>query len=108
MEHPGLSDARRLWHGSHHVCAERASGRVVCWGDNGRLAFDDESTVHYNPIVLHDVVEPNDVAPGSDFTCWADSDGRAFCQGASEYGQLGDPSIIEATSEPQRVYPQWQ
>jgi alpha-tubulin suppressor-like RCC1 family protein len=107
VEHPGLSDARRLWHGSHHVCAERASGRVVCWGNNGRLAFDDESTVHYNPVVLHDVVEPNDVAPGSDFTCWADGDGRAFCQGASEYGQLGDPSLIEVTAEPQRVYPEW-
>ena len=108
VEYPGLGDAERLWHAMFHVCAERASGRVTCWGDNGQLAFDDESKVHYNPVLLHDVVEPNDVAPGDRFTCWADSKGRAFCQGASDSGQLGTPSLTQATSEPQRVYPEWQ
>ncbi len=107
VEYPGLGDAKRLWHALFHVCAERDSGRIACWGDNGQLAFDDESKLHYDPVLLHDVVEPNDVAPGDRFTCWADSKGRAYCQGASDSGQLGTPSITQATSEPQRVYPQW-
>jgi hypothetical protein len=42
------------------------------------------------------------------FTCWADSEGRAFCQGASGGGQLGNLSITEPTTVPQRVYPQWE
>jgi alpha-tubulin suppressor-like RCC1 family protein len=108
VEFPGLRDAQRVWHTLFHVCAERASGRIACWGENGQFAFDDESTVHFNPVLLHDVVDPNDVAPGERFTCWADSDGRAFCQGASESGQLGDPSITESTAEPQRVFPNWK
>jgi alpha-tubulin suppressor-like RCC1 family protein len=108
VKYPGVGDARRLWHGLYHVCAERASGRVVCWGDNDGLAFHDVLKVHYNPVLLHDLAEPNDVAPGGRLTCWADGDGGAYCQGASDSGQLGTPSITQATSEPQRVYPEWQ
>jgi alpha-tubulin suppressor-like RCC1 family protein len=107
VEYQGLGDAQRIWHELFHVCAERASGRVACWGENGQFAFDDEAKVHLNPVLLHDLVEPNDVAPGDQFTCWADSEGRTFCQGASNSGQLGKPSLTQATAEPQRVYPEW-
>jgi alpha-tubulin suppressor-like RCC1 family protein len=107
VEFPGLGDAQRLWHALFHVCAERASGRIACWGENSQFAYDGGASFNFNPVLLHDVVEPNDVAPGDQFTCWADGDGRAFCQGASNSGQLGTPSITQATAEPQRVYPEW-
>ncbi len=108
VEYPGVGDAQRLWHALFHVCAERASGRIVCWGDNEQLAFDDQSRLYRNPVLLHDLAEPNDVAPGDRFTCWADGDGRAFCQGASSSGQLGDILVgQQSTAEPQRVYPEW-
>jgi alpha-tubulin suppressor-like RCC1 family protein len=107
VEFPGLGDADRLWHELFHVCAERTSGRVACWGDNSQFAFTDESGGYLNPVLLHDLVEPNDVAAGYLFTCWADAEGRAYCQGASNTGQLGSPSLTDATATPQRVLPEY-
>jgi len=108
VEYQGLGDAERLWHELFHVCAQRSSGRVVCWGDNAQTSFTDDSGVYFNPVLLHDLTEPRDVAPGDLFTCWADDLGRAFCQGTADSGQLGSSLSESSTSEPQRVVPTWQ
>jgi alpha-tubulin suppressor-like RCC1 family protein len=107
VEFDGLGDAERLWHELFHVCAERTSGRVVCWGDNSGFSFTNESGVYFNPVLLHDLVEPTALGLGDLFTCWSDSEGRAYCQGTASSGQLGSPTITEATSVPQRIVPIW-
>ncbi len=33
---PGLSDITKIAAGGRHTCAENSSGKVVCWGDNGK------------------------------------------------------------------------
>lgn len=105
VEVPTFGDAERIWHEVWHVCAERSSGRVVCWGDNVMQTFADVQKVYLNPVQLGDLQTPRDMGPGDFVNCWADAEGRGFCQGDGQNGKLGRPIAESSTSTPQRVVP---
>lgn len=76
-----------------------ASGQAYCWGDNsygqlGANSLDDSSPL---PVAVSTSGALSgktliSVSAGRGFACALDSDGRAYCWGRNNSGQLGDGS----------------
>ena len=86
--------------GGYHTCALRATGTVLCWGDNiygqaGQPGFDDELL----PAVVNGLAGPVDaIEAGESFTCALLAGGSVQCWGDNFEGQLGDGSFTERYS----------
>jgi alpha-tubulin suppressor-like RCC1 family protein len=85
---PGLSAAERVSVGPTHGCAV-AGGVVSCWKDGAQAA----------PLALQDVV---DATVGGKHSCAVTGDGKVWCWGENEKGQLGTPGWADH-AEPARV-----
>lgn len=84
----------------YHSCGTAASERVYCWGinDTGEVGIWPD-TQPMGPGCLRYICRstpvevPNvrlrSVSAGLEHTCGLDRDGRAFCWGANESGQIG-------------------
>jgi hypothetical protein len=70
--------------GNNHVCALRAAGTVICWGDNssGQLNV---------PSGLSGVVK---LSAGGQHTCALESSGSIVCWGSDADGQLDVPAGV--------------
>ncbi|MBK6847195.1 MAG: RCC1 repeat-containing protein [Proteobacteria bacterium] len=87
--------------GSHHACARRADGRLLCWGDNSSgEAGIGASTGPLLAPQLVTALGTNVVgaAAGSFATCAHRSDGSLWCWGANEVGQVGDGTTTRRLS----------
>lgn len=84
-------DAVDLSAGRDYTCAVRASGAVVCWGNNyyGQLG-DGTRMDRWTPVVVSGLTDAVEVSAGSAHTCARRSTGGVACWGANYYGQLGD------------------
>jgi alpha-tubulin suppressor-like RCC1 family protein len=100
-----LGNVAAIAAGDFHTCAVTADGHVLCWGNNtsgqiGDGTTGDGSGHNLNPTYvcpsgtgctagtsLSGVVA---VAPGSDHTCAATSDGKLRCWGDNHYAEPGD------------------
>lgn len=80
--------------GKEHSCALDASGGVWCWGQNRFGAIGDGSNVERrnNPVPVVDLANVSRVAAGSTNSCAIAEEGRVWCWGKNEFGQLGDGS----------------
>jgi hypothetical protein len=95
----GLADAVSVSIGTLTVCAVRATGNVVCWGDNRRLqmgdpAFTDDEApaprvvpglTGASAVDAHDQTGTGAFGP----VCAA-ADSRVFCWGPGSQGRAGD------------------
>jgi alpha-tubulin suppressor-like RCC1 family protein len=98
---------------SYHNCGTAASERVYCWGvnDTGELGIWPDTmpiadgcfsyVCRTQPVEVPDV-RLRSVSAGHEHTCGLDRDGRAYCWGANESGQLGI-GVIGDTLPPQSV-----
>lgn len=95
----GLTDAvalsasppSALTSGDHGICALRATGTVVCWGDNGSGVNGDGTTTDRNrPVAVAGLSGVTSVARGSDHACAVLSSGGVRCWGSNASGQLGN------------------
>jgi hypothetical protein len=102
---PGLSDATQITVGGRHACALRATGAVVCWGDNqrgelggggGPPTFPPWSTTPYPVSGITNAVQ---ISAGTEHTCALLADRSVWCWGMNDHGQLGSSS----TGAPARV-----
>lgn len=103
---------------SHHTCALRADGRLICWGEgcNGQLGSAGptdpgecgEATRALTPIVVEDdgaaVEGVTDVRVGLMHTC-ALVDDAVICWGDDRDGQLGRGTSGETSDDPEPVEP---
>ena len=86
----GLVDAIDLSSSSHHVCAVRAGGAVVCWGSNASGQLGDGSLTNRNtPTPVFGLSDATAVDAGGAHTCALRNTGQVVCWGSNTYGQLG-------------------
>lgn len=95
QESTEASDWDQVSAGGFHTCAIKTDGRLFCWGANGMGALGDNST-ELSLVPVQEYTTATDwvqVSAGlSDDTCAIKKDGRLFCWGWGEYGQLGNDS----------------
>ena len=88
-----LSDVYQIDSGSHHTCALKNNGNVVCWGlrSEGRLGDgDDENTYNADvPVAVMGLSNVQRISAGNEHTCALKNSGKIFCWGSNEYGELG-------------------
>ena len=79
--------------GEAHACALDDQGTIFCWGNNGSgqlgIGSAEPSGLVPAPVAMPDGVRFTHVAVGSLHTCALDEEGRAWCWGTNEAGQLG-------------------
>ncbi len=85
----GIGDASQITVGPGHACAVRASGQLVCWGNNelgqlGNGSFEASATP--TPVGLG----PVRWASAGEFNVCALTDDGVFCWGRGAFGALGD------------------
>jgi len=76
--------------GSRYSCARRASGEVLCWGDNslGQLG-DGTTTASSRPVSVLGVCDAMEVEAGSGTACARKRSGQVVCWGWNGSGELG-------------------
>lgn len=102
QEATAANDWAQVSTGFNHTCAVKTDGRLFCWGDNrdGRLANRDVMSGVFIPT--QELTMADDwaqVSNGAKHTCAVKSDGRLFCWGVNDYGQLGNGDT-ENSAEP--------
>lgn len=88
---PGVTDAVAITAGRSHSCALRADGTLLCWGANlaGQLGDGSFETRQLLPVPVDGLSEVIDVSAGGEHTCAVVRDGRLFCWGDNDRGQVG-------------------
>jgi alpha-tubulin suppressor-like RCC1 family protein len=76
--------------GAQHTCAVRASGQILCWGQNsaGQLGEGSMSSLA-EPVPVTGLGDGVRVATGATYSCALDAEGSVLCWGDDHYGQLG-------------------
>lgn len=77
--------------GESHTCALLRGGTAYCWGGNaaGQLGAGTESEAETSPVRVAGDVGFTAISAGDAHTCALDAEGRAWCWGANDSGQLG-------------------
>ncbi len=101
----------RVVAGMHHSCGETSDGKVYCWGSNAHGQLGDGDV--YTRSILAPVVAPAGIAlsgviAGGQHNCASGDDGRRYCWGKNNQGQLGDGTTTDqrtpvALTEPEGV-----
>src|SRR5688572_11174473 len=85
--------------GGQHTCALSADGGIWCWGSNekGQLG-DGVLTDSLAPVQVSGLEKNNiiAVAAGGQHTCALSADGRIWCWGSNEKGQLGNGALTDS------------
>lgn len=92
----GISDALEIAAGRYHVCARRAAGAVLCWGQNwdGQLGHAGDSEL---PGAVAEVPDAISIAAGEYHSCAARSDGSVYCWGQNSSLQIGVADTADQT-----------
>ncbi len=77
--------------GADHMCARRASGKVLCWGSNsdGQLGVTGMRETPI-PQPVSRLAGATRIVAGSHHSCALISTGQVLCWGSNGAGQLGD------------------
>lgn len=95
----GLTDAVELALGQNHSCARRATGAVVCWGDNIFHQIGDGTDVgRLVPTPVTGLTDATHIAVGTFHSCAIRAGGGVVCWGESARGQLGDGTRLARTT----------
>ena len=86
--------------GYDHTCALTTTGQAYCWGLNNQGQLGNNSTTNSRiPVAVQMPagVSFQSITTGSDYTCAITSEGKAYCWGNNEYGQLGNNSTTNSS-----------
>ena len=86
----------------NHTCALGSNGKAYCWGfgNHGQLG-NNSTTSSSTPVAVAPGAIPSDtnlthVSAGGTHTCALGSNGKAYCWGKNNYGQLGNNSTADS------------
>jgi alpha-tubulin suppressor-like RCC1 family protein len=84
--------------GAAHTCVAESGGEVWCWGngERGQLGDGTASGAPTPTAVSSLPAAAAAVAAGGAHSCAALIDGRVFCWGADDQGQLGDGATVDS------------
>jgi alpha-tubulin suppressor-like RCC1 family protein len=98
----GFSDAVEIAARGLHACARRASGQVVCWGDNASGALGTSTAPadrSATPVVAGlPTTAIAEIACGLAHTCARTTTGDVYCWGYNSTGEVGDASYVNRTT----------
>jgi alpha-tubulin suppressor-like RCC1 family protein len=96
----GLSDAVEVAAGPRQTCARRASGAVVCWGDNSydQLGSVTSSAMITTPAAVSGLTDAIGITAGGLHTCARRASDAVVCWGYNSSYQLGNTAPIMASS----------
>lgn len=97
-----------------HTCAVTPANQAWCWGDNwfGQVGAEPnviQSGFYPNdrfntvPAAVTGGISFSQVETGDSFTCGLDLEGRAYCWGWGDYGQLGNGTKVYRQQSPVAV-----
>jgi len=93
----GLIDAVDMSSAIGHVCAVRAKGSVVCWGNNAYGQIGDGSLSNRNaPAPVFGLSDAIAVSAGAQHTCALRKGGKVVCWGGNSMGQLGTGNTFKS------------
>jgi alpha-tubulin suppressor-like RCC1 family protein len=86
--------------GGSHSCALDAGGRAWCWGSNshGQIGVSPRHRVLASPVAVNGTTRFRALVAGERHTCGIALDGRAWCWGANDRGQLGEGTTRDRDS----------
>lgn len=94
--------------GAMHACAIDKDHRAHCWGNNGALQLGRETGAEIRAGI--DEVEGGhrftSIVAGSSHTCGLSQDGKTYCWGKNNSGQLGQGTIDDGGAEPTPIVEQ--
>lgn len=84
--------------GSNHMCGLLGNGEAWCWGSNGKGELGSTVTnqlcgalpCQMSPVPAAPGLKFRILAAGVEFTCGLATDGRVYCWGLNDTGQLGN------------------
>jgi hypothetical protein len=88
----GEDALRAVRAGLYDICGVTGGGSVECWSSQPDRGFGTGPRPLPGPAV--------DVTVGADHACAILSDGRVFCWGSNERGQLGGGNLLERSMDP--------
>jgi alpha-tubulin suppressor-like RCC1 family protein len=91
----GLTNAVEIGVGVHFSCARRATGSIVCWGENqpGQLG-DGTMTSRRTPVAVTGLNAATSLAVGASHSFVRRMNGELVAWGHNGAGQLGDGTTI--------------
>lgn len=98
-EIPGIDDAVAVAAGDAFSCVLRATGAVLCFGDNkwAQLGRGDQGGSHPEPAPVRGVSDAVEVALGSNTACARQRSGSVLCWGQHGDQKAGSPYVPVAT-----------
>ena len=102
----GTTDWVSVSAGAEHTCARKRSGRLFCWGSDttGQLGDGGVNVDANVPIeVAGHARNWASVSVGRGHTCARRTNGRLFCWGLDDHGQLGNGGTAANRTLPGRV-----
>lgn len=90
--------------GASHTCALNDSGKVYCWGANGKYQLGtSDADKSYAPRLVEGLAAMDSIAAGKSHSCAMSAKGEVWCWGDNSSGQLGNGSSGEAKAAAAKV-----
>lgn len=90
--------------GARFSCVRRATGRVICWGQNtnGQLG-DGTTTSRHEPAEVSGLTDATQLAAGTNHICAVRASGGVACWGSNSSGQIGIGTVTPPMPSPRAV-----
>jgi alpha-tubulin suppressor-like RCC1 family protein len=78
--------------GEHHVCALAVEGHIYCWGEGKEGQLGNRGNIDQSIPVVVGLIEQlrfTQFSVGEHHACGVATDGKLYCWGQGDYGQLG-------------------